>query len=56
MVTDGKCLMQTHLLTHSHTPNLEMLSHLKRFNTKLNQSTNDDVNFYIALIALIGYN
>ena len=30
MGTDGKCLMLTDSLTHSHTPNLEMLSHLKR--------------------------
>ena len=31
MVTDRKCLMQTDSVTHSHTPNLEMLllSHLK---------------------------
>ena len=25
-----KWLMQTHLLTHSHSPNLEMISHLKK--------------------------
>ena len=31
MVTDGiRQMILTHLLTHSHTPNLEMLSHLKR--------------------------
>ena len=29
MVTNGKCLMQTDWLTYSHTPNLDMLSHLK---------------------------
>ena len=28
MVTDGKCLMQTYLLIDSHTPNLDMQSHL----------------------------
>ena len=32
MVTNGKCLTQSDCLTHSNTPNLEMLLHLKKEN------------------------
>ena len=34
MVTDENCII-TYLLTYTHTPNLEMLSHLKSCGTKL---------------------
>ena len=37
-------LMQTYLLTHSHTPNLEMLSHLKNPEILLNLMLQNQMN------------